>query len=129
MYSTRSFVVRVRHAPRKVAPASGGASPRPARSGMWQLAQLASYAARPAAACCAVNTPAFCCAMSEAAAPIRIIAAAVLFDTFGKAEYIKRVAVLRVSHVGCDRARHVARAAAAEAGRDGDVLTSADGER
>ena len=42
MYSKRSRVDRVRHVFMKLAPASCGASLRPARSAMWQLAQLAA---------------------------------------------------------------------------------------
>src|SRR3954467_9358581 len=42
MNSKRSFVERLRQVLMKLLPASCGASLRPARSGMWQLAQLAA---------------------------------------------------------------------------------------
>src|SRR4029077_14770791 len=53
MNSKRSRVERDRHVFMKLLPASCGASFRPARSGIWQLAQLAWYTARPAVACAA----------------------------------------------------------------------------
>ena len=40
----------------KFAPASGGISPLPVRSGIWHDAQFLAYAARPASACSFVKT-------------------------------------------------------------------------
>jgi hypothetical protein len=48
---------------------------------------------------------------------------------FRQRKHIKRVAARRIVNVRKDRARHVARAAAAEAGGDGDILFAADAER
>src|SRR4029079_6280642 len=50
MYSKRSWTDRPRHVFMNVPPARGGASFRPTRSGMWQPAQFAWYADRPASA-------------------------------------------------------------------------------
>src|SRR5262245_54541971 len=70
MKSNRSRVLRPRHVLGKFTPTSGGASFRPARSGEWQLAQLAWYTVRPAIACAAVNpAPAGCCPDVAATAP------------------------------------------------------------
>src|SRR3954452_9619970 len=56
MNSKRSFVERLRQVLMKLLPASCGASLRPARSAMWQLAQLAAYTVAPVAAWLPLNT-------------------------------------------------------------------------
>src|SRR3954468_3797612 len=76
MNSNRSFVERLRQVLMKLLPASCGASLRPARSAMWQLAQLAAYTVAPVAAWLPLKTgggggwPVATIASASGAAPI-----------------------------------------------------------
>src|SRR4051812_41605670 len=76
MNSNRSRVDLLRHVLRKLLPASCGASLRPARSAMWQLAQLAAYTVAPVAAWLPLKTGCGCWPLRPGSGPAVTIATA-----------------------------------------------------
>src|ERR1019366_1052650 len=120
MYRISSAVVRVPQALMKLPPASGGASFRPARSGRWQVAQLARYAARPSAAWPALYPPPVW--LRPEMAPIATIA---IMAVRGECQRNISVthSIASLSHIGC-RQREITAIATRALRREGGLLVS-----